>query len=114
MILWDVETGKGLAELKHDSGDVSAVAFRRGRSHVSTASVDKTVKLWKWDRERRWCTSERRQNTFWRTALAFISRRPPDLSGTEDKMLHLWEVESGEGSAPLGGQTIRRERGFLA
>lgn len=102
-IIWDVETGQILDQLKGHSQDVHSVAFSPDGSRAYTSSRDRSIRVW--DTE----TGEEAQRLVGHTSLvtrmAFTADGRRLLSASSDKNLVLWEVSSGSPIRQLEGHT---------
>jgi WD40 repeat protein len=106
--VWNAATCERLGEVKHGAW-VLAVAFRRSDSLLATASIDKTIKLWKWDGAALVPVRTLGEHSSGVTAMSYSPDGTKIASATVDGMLYLWDVESGAQlkSARISQQTLR-------
>ena len=94
LLLWDVETAKLIATLKHHTGPVFAASFSSDGRFIASASADQTAKIWNAATGERLATmSEPRKSL---TAVAFQPGGREVAAAGADKMVRIW---SWDGSA---------------
>jgi WD40 repeat protein len=89
--------------LKGHSSDVNAVAFSPDGTTLSSASDDKTIKLWNLDSGEEIHTLEGHGNWIW--AIAFSPDTKILASGSADKTIKLWNLKTGKLIRTLEGNT---------
>ncbi|MBN3910993.1 MAG: protein kinase [Nostoc sp. NMS1] len=89
--------------LKGHSSDVNSVAFSPDGKTLSSASDDKTIKLWNLASGEEIHTLEGHSNWIW--TVAFSPNSKILASGSADKTIKLWNVETGKLVRTLEGNT---------
>jgi WD40 repeat protein len=92
--LWDVASGRVLANLEGHKGAVLAAAFGDGGKTLATAGADRTVRLW--DVATRTLSKTLEGHRGEVLALAFSRDGKTLASGSNDRMVRLWDVSKGE------------------
>ena len=101
--IWEVSSGKMLAELKGHSRAVSAIVFSPKGDLVATASWDSTARLWdaKTGRE----VAVLKGHTDPLTSVAFDGTGKLLVTSSYDRTARVWEVASGKEKWVLRGHT---------
>jgi WD40 repeat protein/serine/threonine protein kinase len=91
--LWDLSSGRELRVCEGHTGGVTSVAFTADGRHVFSGSFDKSVRLWE--------TATGRQVALWThgqpvMAVSCFPRSPLALSGCQDGVVRLWNLERRE------------------
>ena len=98
-ILWNVETGKELFQLKGTRSGITAVAFTRDGKHLLTGSADRAAVLWATDTGR-----EIRQFPNHKGTVTALASSPDDellVVGIDNGQGVVWDVKSGRPLKPL-------------
>ncbi len=103
--LWQLPTGKALAELQGHTGAVKTVAFHPQNSNLLVSgSHDRTIKIWNVQ------TQQMVQTLTGHTGAVNSVAFSPDgqilASGSSDKTLKLWELQTGSCLATLSGHRL--------
>ncbi len=101
--IWDVETGKVLANLKGHTGSVSSATFSPDGKKIVTASKDHTAKIWNA------ITGDLIKDLKGHEGEVSIATFSPDgkkiLTASKDRTANIWDVLTGNILANLGGHT---------
>ncbi|MFW9262264.1 NB-ARC domain-containing protein [Nostoc sp. CALU 546] len=111
--LWDVETGKCVNTLSGHSSRIWSVAFHPHGQIIASGSDDQTVKLWNVQTGKCCKTLTGHSSRIWSVAFSPIPSSPCLesgvgrilASGSEDKTVKLWDVQTGKCFKTLQGHT---------
>lgn len=104
--LWDTSEGHCLRTLQHtDMAPVSFVQFSPSSMQLLTASLDSAVRLWDLPNARVLRTYVGHANEKYPLTAAFVVRDDRVLiaSGSEDRQVHLWDMQTSAPFARLAG-----------
>ena len=100
--LWEADTGKHRATLKHKD-QVYAIAYAPDGNTIATANADKSV--WLWDADTGIHKTILKGHTDRVTAVIYSPDGNTIISASRDKTVRLWDVNTGIHKATLKGHT---------
>jgi len=103
IILWEVGSGKQLAQLKGHTDEVTSVAFSPDGKTLASGSWDHTIILWEVGSGKQ--LAQLKGHTDGVLSVAFSPNGKTLASGSYDNTIILWEVGSGKQLAQLKGHT---------
>jgi small GTP-binding protein len=92
-LLWDINTGRCLRELKAHTGSITSVAWSPDNHRALSGSTDQSIRLW--DVESARCLRVLKGHTGWVSTLLWAADQHAALSGSTDGTLRLWDLDSG-------------------
>jgi WD40 repeat protein/serine/threonine protein kinase len=101
--VWEVASGKEVAELPHDS-TVPALQFSPDGRTLATACQDHRIRLWQvgsWQVRLSW------EGPYDFAAVAFVPGENQLVTGNGDGILQLWDPDTGQPLRPLGQHAHR-------
>ncbi len=102
--LWEVSSGKQLAELKGHSGEVTPIAFSPdGRTLASVSNWDQPIQLWDIYGSKQ--PTQLEGNNDGVTCVAFSPDGKTLAGATDNKLIKLWNVSSKKQLAELSGHS---------
>lgn len=91
--IWDIETGRLVTKLLGHTRGVTALAFNRDGSLLTSASADRTVRIWRMsDMQQLYVLT---QHTDWVMAVAFSPDDSVLASSGLDNVINFWRVSDG-------------------
>ncbi|WP_346291509.1 NACHT and WD40 repeat domain-containing protein [Sphaerothrix gracilis] len=102
--LWNIRDGNCLTTFKKHEGNIHALAADNSGSLLASASRDNTIALWNFDP----ATSEKPVKLLlghrdWVNSVSFNPDSLTLISGSSDKNIKLWDIESGNCIKSLSG-----------
>ena len=91
--IWNIETGKQMAELKHHTLEVNQASFNRDGSRVVTASDDHTSAVWDW-RANSTVVFSGHTGSVWTASFSPDGKRV--VTASSDKTARVWNAETAE------------------
>jgi WD40 repeat protein len=92
--LWDIATGKSLAEWQAHGQPVSALSFRQADNQLATAGEDRLIKIW--DATSRKCLHTLRGHSDRIPALAWQPGADRLVSAGWDTTARVWDLKNGD------------------
>jgi WD40 repeat protein len=113
--IWQLDTGEELHTLRGHSDRVYSVAFSPDGQTLASGSLDKTIEIWRLRKKReknRWLTCWGLEHTLIRhssevSCIAFSPNERTLASGSWDKTIKIWQLNTGEELHTFRGHSDR-------